>query len=444
MTSRRKCPYCSLNFDSKYIQRHLVICKNNTDQQVNSSYLEHANVEEGDAVIDDHVHELGHDGGCPILSESVFEEEPDNDDNNNQDTILSDNEFEELLFDEPREEFNNSNLLPDPNKLFLLQWLCIFIALWQSYFNISDSAIEMLIKFLKAFLTVLSEHFDVVTGIAVLMPSSLYMFDEFLGRSKQQNFVKYVVCIKCFKLYHLDQCHYFMRGEKTAKKCNNILFPNHPKKQFQKKCGQPLLRKISSRSGKECLLPYKVYCYMPLKNNLERLLKYPNFLENCNLWRRRPDNGEIMSDIYDGAIWKEFEDPEGLNFFENENNLAIMLNVDWFCPYKHVRSVSVGAIYAVFLNLPRELRFKKEFMILVGLIPNMAKEPPTNTFMKPLVDELLTAWTDGLDVKTTNGIINIKCALICVGCDIPASRKLCGFLGIIIIYTGCLKKNGML
>jgi len=111
MTSRRKCPYCSLNFDSKYIQRHLVICKNNTDQQVNSSYLEHANVEEGDAVIDDHVHELGHDGGCPILSESVFEEEPDNDDNNNQDTILSDNEFEELLFDEPKEEFNNSNLL---------------------------------------------------------------------------------------------------------------------------------------------------------------------------------------------------------------------------------------------------------------------------------------------------------------------------------------------
>lgn len=66
-----------------------------------------------------------------------------------------------------------------------------------------------------------------------------------------------------------------------------------------------------------------------------------------------------------------------------------------------------------------------------GLIPNMAKEPPTNTFLSPLVDELLLAWNDGYQVELHNGIIqNVKAAVLCIGCDIPASRKLCGFKGI--------------
>ena len=116
-----------MNFNPKYIQRHLRICRKNIDLHVNSSYVETASViddinEYDNNNINNMVEvEEASDGGCYILSESVFEEEP-KDDDNNQDMILSDNEFEELLLDEPREEFNNnSNLLPDPNKLFLLQ-----------------------------------------------------------------------------------------------------------------------------------------------------------------------------------------------------------------------------------------------------------------------------------------------------------------------------------
>ncbi len=53
---------------------------------------------------------------------------------------------------------------------------------------------------------------------------------------------------------------------------------------------------------------------------------------------------------------------------------------------------SVGAIYLVSLNLPREDHFKGENMILVGLIPG-PKEPSLNinVFLDPLVDELQTA-----------------------------------------------------
>ena len=83
------------------------------------------------------------------------------------------------------------------------------------------------------------------------------------------------------------------------------------------------------------------------------------------------------------------------------------------------------------MNLPRSERFKRKNVILVGLIPSCIKEPATNTFVKPLIDELLQAWHDGFNFKSiVDGQQHIyKCALLCVGCDIPATRKLCGFLG---------------
>ncbi|MEW8546495.1 MAG: hypothetical protein AB2693_23505 [Candidatus Thiodiazotropha sp.] len=108
-----------------------------------------------------------------------------------------------------------------------------------------------------------------------------------------------------------------------------------------------------------------------------------------------------------------------------------MLNLDWFQPFQHV-SYSVGVIYGVVLNLPRKERFKLDNVILVGIIPDMGKEPKTNTFLRPLVDELLVAWKHGFSTKTFQSPkqpVQFKLALICTGCDVPATRKLCGFLG---------------
>jgi len=74
-------------------------------------------------------------------------------------------------------------------------------------------------------------------------------------------------------------------------------------------------------------------------------------------------------------------------------SLAFGLNVDWFQPYSRRSDVSVGVIYLVILNLPREERFKWENVILVGVIPDMEKMPKSiNSFLKPLVDELQVLW----------------------------------------------------
>ena len=66
-------------------------------------------------------------------------------------------------------------------------------------------------------------------------------------------------------------------------------------------------------------------------------------------------------------------------------------------------SDSIGVIYMVVMNLPREERFKPENLIVVGIIPG-PKEPKhnINSFRQPLVDDLINSW-DGVILDNENG-----------------------------------------
>ena len=69
------------------------------------------------------------------------------------------------------------------------------------------------------------------------------------------------------------------------------------------------------------------------------------------------------------------------------------MNIDWFQPFKHI-SYSVGVIYAVVLNLPRNVRYKDSNVIVIGVIPG-PKEPKhdINSYLGPLVTELLELYS---------------------------------------------------
>jgi len=98
-------------------------------------------------------------------------------------------------------------------------------------------------------------------------------------------------------------------------------------------------------------------------------MKRKNIKTQLEAYKKRNNEENLLRDIYDGRIWKENE-----KFFEKSGiNLGLMLNIDWFCPFSRTKS-SVGAIYLSIMNLPREERFKKENMILIGIIPG-PKEP---------------------------------------------------------------------
>ena len=83
-------------------------------------------------------------------------------------------------------------------------------------------------------------------------------------------------------------------------------------------------------------------------------------------------------------------------------------------------------------NLPRSVRYKKQNIILVGLIPG-PKEPKftINSFLYPLVEELKELWFGAMFECPYHPLKNVcvRAALTCCASDIPATRKLCGFVG---------------
>lgn len=200
------------------------------------------------------------------------------------------------------------------------------------------------------------------------------------------------------------------------------------------------MAQISSKDGKNLYYPHKIYCYKPVKESLRSLLSRNGILLSCELWRQRNIPENTLCDIYDGQVWKEFQFVDNKPFLAAQHNLGLMLNVDWFCPFKH-SPYSVGVIYLTIMNLPRHLRFKKENIILVGLIPG-PHEPPLhiNSYLDPLVDELHDLWKVGVQIDSPNVQFPVtsRAALLCVACDTPAGRKVCGFYGH-MARAGCSK-----
>ncbi len=80
-------------------------------------------------------------------------------------------------------------------------------------------------------------------------------------------------------------------------------------------------------------------------------------------------NGSVhpgtLKDVYDGRVWADFQSDKYGRFLQG---LGLMLNMDFFQPFKHT-TYSVGAIYLTVMNLPRSIRYKSENVILAGLIP---------------------------------------------------------------------------
>ena len=64
----------------------------------------------------------------------------------------------------------------------------------------------------------------------------------------------------------------------------------------------------------------------------------------------------------------------------DERNYGLMLNVDWFQPFK-LSNHSVSAVYLSVLNPPLEESFKRSNIILVTIKSDCKIESPTNTLI---------------------------------------------------------------
>ena len=307
----------------------------------------------------------------------------------------------------------------------------LFLLLWQFTFTIPDAGISVLIVFLHHLLKFLSLNIQSkdMSDILASFPSSIKAGRSLILGPTKSLFIQYVVCSMCHSLYDLKHCIEHILGQsKQSKKCQYVQYPNHAMEKHRSLCGNALLKKVRLKSG-ETLKPFKVYCYQSLQNAVQKLVKRKGFIELCEMWRNREiPRFEQLSDIYDGNVWHTLKDEN--QFLSQPNSWCVTMNVDWFQPFTHITD-SVGAIYLVIQNLPRSYRYLRENIILVGIIPG-PKEPKLNinSYLTPLVLELQEFYNG---IKFSHPVlpksITIRIALTCVACDLPALRKVVGFVG---------------
>ena len=302
-----------------------------------------------------------------------------------------------------------------------------FLFLWQSLFNISERALQYIIRFLKYFINLLANTLnnEQLKKASNELPLTTKTAMKLLGLDAGNDILQYVVCPKCQSIYEYDDCVITLRnGSKVSKLCHFVRYPTHPHQSKREPCNTPLLETVQ----KNRLVPYLVYPYHPLCLSLRHLAFRPGFLSSCEKWRQRESTvpPDLFGDVYDGLIWKKFRQ----SFLSAPYSYLLSLNVDWFQPFKHTQ-YSVGAIYLVIQNLPREERYKEENVILVGVIPGPHEPHLTvNTYLLPLIEELSKSYSQGIQVVGCGGVpVTVRLLLSCVSCDIPATRKVCGFLG---------------
>lgn len=99
-------------------------------------------------------------------------------------------------------------------------------------------------------------------------------------------------------------------------------------------CNATLMKSVTLKGGKRTLVPKKIFPYRSAIKSLEHLVKRSHFLELCEQWRIRHIPPDVYTDVYDGKIWNDFQTYDDMDFLAKSGNLALMLNVNWFQPFK--------------------------------------------------------------------------------------------------------------
>ena len=308
----------------------------------------------------------------------------------------------------------------------LICWLCCFIMYWQVVTHVSDAAVEWLLAFLGRFLQTLSFGLDseFFSNLMLLSPTNIYMLhrisnlkrDEFENLLSAPNVQSCIIWMNALK----ESMEQFSQGSAVT-----FCFPKG-----KQSTGSKLVNKVILKNGATKFYPLKVYCWKSIISQLESILQRTGIPELCEQWRTRQVEESVLSDVYDGEVWKNFKWKDGSHFFNLEHRYGLMLNVDWFQPFKRRSDYSVGVIYFVIMNLPWSQRFKFENVILGGIILSLESEPKLHTFLDPCVDELNGLWREVLmSTSLSSAPLRVIAALLCVAADIPATRKACGFVG---------------
>lgn len=228
-------------------------------------------------------------------------------------------------------------------------------------------------KFLYMLVTIMTFNNKDVQAFVAMLPKSIQQAKNSIGLCVD-SFEKYVSCPTCHSLYSVDSCKIENPDHTvTSRFCSYQKFPKHPQKQHRKLCNTPLMKTIRTSFGTRTLYPKQLFCYQSIVVSLRNLLQRPGFFEKTEQWRKRVCTPNSLADIYDGRVWTNLVSTCGTPFFSLPYNFGLILNIDWFQPFKY-STYSIGAIYIAIANLPRHERYTTDNVLLIGIIPG-PKDP---------------------------------------------------------------------
>ena len=329
----------------------------------------------------------------------VDEDNHDHDDNDSDDDNADGSDEEEYLL-----QWNSRIVHANDTCRTVLIFL-VLMKLWQVRFKISNRAFDALFQILTCFW----EYADIISEQWIVKPHSNVSkrIDRILNLKNAKTEQAHAICPQCFKLHD-----------------TSILSNKH--QELCTECSAAIMEPTCNK--KKTWIPSLLYVTIPLLTHLASFFARPNFLEKIEHWRTRVPISGVLTDIYDGTMWRdEYQyDSNGRALLAAAHTLCFMLHVDWVSPFEY-SNYSVGIVFLVILNLPRELRFKVENVILIGVIPGGSEKDGNkllNQILLPFVNELLLLW-EGVEIAGT--LVRGFLALIC--CDLPAVRKLIGATG---------------
>ena len=174
--------------------------------------------------------------------------------------------------------------------------------------------------------------------------------------------------------------------------------------------------------------PRAYFTYLPIIPRLRTLVANSSYATKMKYRAGYQADPSHVGDVFDGAHYHSLlkqnitvaDETLPFWFFSDPRDIALGLSTDGFGPFK-LRDRTAWPIILVNYNLPPEERFQKDNIISVSVIPGPRKPVDTDSYLCPLVDELLqlTIGVTAFDALTKT-VFLLRAFLLVVFGDMPA------------------------
>ena len=170
------------------------------------------------------------------------------------------------------------------------------------------------------------------------------------------------------------------------------------------------------------------FTYAPLIPRLKAFYQNKEFGHSMLYRSKYQHDGTNLQDVMDGANYQRLRgtnvtingQPRPYKYFEDHRDIALGLSTDGFCPFRK-RKKTCWPILIYNYNLRPEIRFWIRHILCVGVVPGPYKPKDFDSFLWPLVEELLklAAGIKAFDLSSDE-IFSLRAFLILAFGDIPA------------------------